>query len=1145
MLISDLDNENLETLLGETIGYAVLDSGCTRSVCGKVWLDTYLDSLSASDRNKVSFQKSTREFRFGDGQTYKSEWLVSVPIHLGNQKAILETEVVYTHIPLLLSRISLKRAGATLNFEHDEIVMFGERIPIVISKSGHYCVSLSRKMTWNSDCEKVFFSTPLSPSDDVQDTTKKVQKLHRQFAHPAPERLKKLVRDSGVRDKKIMDMIDEVSTKCDVCRRFRKPPLRPSVAFPTAEAFNDVVAMDLKVMGSVYILHMIDHATRYSSACVISNKRKETIVRGVMEHWIKIFGPPKHFLTDNGGEFVNDHMIEFAEKFNIVLRTTAAESAWSNGLCERHNGVLADLMVKTMDDTKCDMTTAVCWALSAKNSLSNVYGYSPNQLVFGKSVALPSVQTDKPPAQNSTCTSEYLANNLNALHKARQAHIQQESCERLRRALSRKTRSYSDTVFSNGDSVYYWRNNSNEWHGPAKVLGKDGQQCLLKHGGIYVRVHPCRMQLVSPKQDLDSDRAPQQENNVDTPHSGLQDVPHQEDDSSESGPESDDERKEFDLPPSPPTTPAQQAHIPVAAAHDDFVEQPQLENIPEDEVLVPDQEPANESLRDKQPIHKPQSTNEANPLPLAVRRLQHFNKPGSHEDIFYGRDTMSTRFDDAKTQEIQKWKDMGAYEEVADTGQPYITSRWVCTEKKKGDDIVLKARLVARGFEEDTEQMKTDSPTCSKESLRTVLCILASNKWSVHSMDVKSAYLQGNPIERELCLKPPAFANTTKLWKLKKTPYGLSDAGRQWYIRILKELINLGAHQSKYDKAVFVWYDAKGVTSGIMAVHVDDFLYGGSNTFIDTVIPQLRAVFQIGSEESSCFRYIGLSVKETENGIELSSEGYGDSCEEIDTRTLGTDRDRHLSPEETTRLRRVSGQLNWVTTQSRPDMAFENCIIGNSVKEATVRDIHKANRVLKKLQIQPVTLLYPQIDLASCQITAFCDASFANLPGNGSQGGYVIFLTDTHGSYCLLAWQSRRIRRVVNSTIAAECSAAVEAAGSSIYLSTCLEGLLFQADQQKTGDSGRKIPVSIVCDNKSLVDAVHTTTQSENKWLRIDISVLRDMLQHGDVTEFRWISTDLQVANSLTKSGCSSLYLLEILQNKLRFDTPSAAFIEH
>ena len=35
------------------------------------------------------------------------------------------------------------------------------------------------------------------------------------------------------------------------------------------------------------------------------------------------------------------------------------------------------------------MSTAMLWAVSAKNALENVNDYSPNQLVFGMNVTLP------------------------------------------------------------------------------------------------------------------------------------------------------------------------------------------------------------------------------------------------------------------------------------------------------------------------------------------------------------------------------------------------------------------------------------------------------------------------------------------------------------------------------------------------------------------------------------------------------------------------------------------------------------------------------------------------------------------------------------------------------------------------------------
>ena len=60
---------------------------------------------------------------------------------------------------------------------------------------------------------------------------------------------------------------------------------------------------------------------------------------------------PDAFLSDNGGEFSNSEMRELGENFNIVIKTTAAESPWSNGLVERHNMIMGDMIKKTQADT--------------------------------------------------------------------------------------------------------------------------------------------------------------------------------------------------------------------------------------------------------------------------------------------------------------------------------------------------------------------------------------------------------------------------------------------------------------------------------------------------------------------------------------------------------------------------------------------------------------------------------------------------------------------------------------------------------------------------------------------------------------------------------------------------------------------------
>ena len=61
------------------------------------------------------------------------------------------------------------------------------------------------------------------------------------------------------------------------------------------------------------------------------------------------------------------------------MLTTAAESPWSNGVCERMNAVISDMVRKILAESSCDLEIALAWTVSARNSL---YNYSPNQILI-------------------------------------------------------------------------------------------------------------------------------------------------------------------------------------------------------------------------------------------------------------------------------------------------------------------------------------------------------------------------------------------------------------------------------------------------------------------------------------------------------------------------------------------------------------------------------------------------------------------------------------------------------------------------------------------------------------------------------------------------------------------------------------------
>ena len=153
-----------------------------------------------------------------------------------------------------------------------------------------------------------------------------------------------------------------------------------------------------------------------------------------------MYGSAEKFLSDNGGEFSNKDFMDMCETLGITVKTTAAESPWSNSLVERHNLVLSEMLDKKIDETDCDISVAVSWCVSVKNSLHNVHGFSPYQFTLGTNPKLPSTLSDKLLALTNKPVSKVISQNLEALNKAREAFIAAENSERIRRALSHKIR---------------------------------------------------------------------------------------------------------------------------------------------------------------------------------------------------------------------------------------------------------------------------------------------------------------------------------------------------------------------------------------------------------------------------------------------------------------------------------------------------------------------------------------------------------------------------------------------------------------------------------------------------------------------------------------------------------------------------------
>ena len=164
------------------------------------------------------------------------------------------------------------------------------------------------------------------------------------------------------------------------------------------------------------------------------------------------------------------------------------------------------MLNKVPEENHCSLDIALNWFQNAINTLQNVHGFSPFQLEISQNPSLSCTFTDKPPALSMIQHSKIISDNLNIIHKPQEAFMMNNS-EKIQRALRHNICTSNKNIFVTGDSVCYERSSERRRRGPAKVLGKVGQQVQVKHGGTYVHCHPCHLSLEQSNQHQQSSQA--------------------------------------------------------------------------------------------------------------------------------------------------------------------------------------------------------------------------------------------------------------------------------------------------------------------------------------------------------------------------------------------------------------------------------------------------------------------------------------------------------------------------------------------------------------------------------------------------------------------------------------------------------------
>lgn len=1042
---------------------------------------------------------------------------LKIPTWWGGRKVILNTDIVEDDVPWLIGLETLKNLRTNFHIKGKQLYLTldnlqGQRIDCREDNTGHIRISLLPEINkrrvwvgWNWTKDRTTWKT-------------NCKRLHLQFGHASFEKLKQLIKDGiGTKGeteeiKEFFEVLKEYCEKCLVCLKYKKNPKKPVVGLPLGTRFNDTVAIDLGDLDGERFMVIVDLMTKYTASTWVKNKTPEEITKNFINNWIKIFGTPNRILSDNGLEFQNEDMKWMTEGFGIEQLSTAAESPWSNGMCEKTVGILKETLRKMKEEGVKDKQLALSWAVNARNCLSMTGGFSPHQLVFGRNPSLPSVEDNLNPATITVeegDISDIMRNTLESIHKSREIYTQVESSEKIKRALSHQIREHHLEDCQSGDRVFYKRENEKSWRGPATVVGRIGKTVVVKHGGTIrevARVHVTRIQKVDDTKIQKVENI--QEQREDEPEKIEEQVEELQSESESESSETEEEQEEEET-------------------EQEEEKEKQVRIKKNKRYLIQDEEGNKKEVTILSRAGKATSNKWNNCYNVEEkgngrRYWIDFNEhPNVEEiedevDVYIGFENKEVL--QAKLQELYSWKNNKVYEEVPNSGQKIISTKWIVTEKIINGDKKCKARLVARGFEEDNSELTIDAPTCSGDTLKLCLNIINNNKWNVKSLDVKTAYLQGKQIERNVYLQPPKEARTDKIWKLHKAVYGLKDAARVWYDSVVEIIEEMKGGKSLYDQTIFYWKDKENNLEGIMCSHVDDFIYGGSREFETNVIEKIKNKLQIGSEEKQEFKYIGVNIKQEKDKIYLHQNTYINRIEIPDVDKYL--QERNLSDTEKTEYRSLIGQINWVSQHTRPDMSFDVSNLSKGTSEVIPsRNMRKLIHCAKKMKDKKMNICIKKLSGKDLTLKVFSDASLGNREGGKSQIGYTLSIQDNENKENLLSWKSCVAKRVVRSAIEAEAQALSEGIEMAIYLKYIWTEL-----------TSNNIKIKAYTDSKTLERGIKSTSGVSSKMLRIEIARFKQMLSRREVETITWIPREKQIADALTREGVNKVKLWELAE---------------
>ncbi|KAH9678967.1 retrovirus-related pol polyprotein from transposon RE1 [Citrus sinensis] len=420
------------------------------------------------------------------------------------------------------------------------------------------------------------------------------------------------------------------------------------------------------------------------------------------------------------------------------------------------------------------------------------------------------------------------------------------------------------------------------------------------------------------------------------------------------------------------------------------------------------------------------------------------------------------------------------------TRKRLVGCKWIFTTKHKVDESIerLKARLVAKGFTQSygIDYQETFASVAKLNTIQVLLSLIANFNWSLHQLDIKNAFLNGD-LEEEVYMEvPPGIESShtkSKVCKLLKSLYGVKQSPRAWFVRFAKFVTKCGYIQCQSDHTLFVKFSTEKKIA-VLIVYVDDIILT-ERLKEGIAVTQQKYVLDLLMETGM------LGCKPADTPVD-SSKKFGTESESV--------------PVDRGSYQRLVERLIYLS-HTRPDIGFVVSSVSQFMNNPREEHMEAVYRILRYLKLTPGKgLMYRKNNKR--EIDVYADADHAgNIMDRCSTSGYCSYVWGN-----LVTWRSKKQSVVSQSSGESEFR--------SLAMGIC-EGIWIHRLLRELGMIDKQ-PIRLFCDNQAEIsNAKNPAHHDRMKHVEIDRYFILEKIENNTV-HIVYIPTQHQTTDIFNKA---------------------------